>query len=47
MISGDRCVSVSPPPDGAHSGYECPLSDEHRLVLAGTADASSRTISLS
>ncbi len=45
-VSGDHCSSVSPAPVGAHSGYWCPLSDEHRLVLSATADASSRDISL-
>ena len=45
-VSGDHCSSVSPPPEGAHSGYRCPLSDEHRLVLAGVAEASSRQISM-
>ncbi|WP_419907649.1 phospholipase A2 [Candidatus Poriferisodalis sp.] len=46
VVGGQTCAAVSPAPAGADAGYRCVLSDEHRLVLAATADAKVRGISI-
>ncbi|WP_419853862.1 hypothetical protein [Candidatus Poriferisodalis sp.] len=46
VVGGQTCAAVSPAPAGADAGYRCVLSDAHRLVLAVTADAKVRGISV-
>ena len=46
VVGGQTCAAVSPAPAGADAGYRCVLSGAHRLVLAATADARVRGISI-